>query len=142
MDVDEGKDGEDAKDKDGKEKMEVEEEKEKGKESKDKEGKDKKEEDDKDKEKDKEGKDKTEDEKEKPKEEPNFEMLLNPARVMKPQLRVVELGQEDAARYKPLKDITIGGIIVVKNVSGEPCEIVEPVAVKKSGDGKVSSLQC
>jgi len=136
MDVDEGKDGEDAKDKNGKEKMEVEEEKEKGKESKDKEGKDKKEEDDKDKEKDKEGKDKTEDEKEKPKEEPNFEMLLNPARVMKPQLRVVELGQEDAARYKPLKDITIGGIIVVKNVSGEPCEIVEPVAVKKSGDGK------
>ena len=30
-------------------------------------------------------------------------MLLNPARVMKPQLRVVELGEEDAARYKPLK---------------------------------------
>ena len=38
--------------------------------------------------------------------------------------------------FSPLKDITIGGIIVVKNISGEPCEIVEPVAVKKSGDGK------
>ena len=80
---------------------------------KDKEGKDKKDEEEKDKEKDKdgkdkegkdkEGKDKKEDEKEKPKEEPNFEMLLNPARVMKPQLRVVELGEEDVARYKPLK---------------------------------------
>ena len=44
--------------------------------------------------------------------------------------------------FSPLKDITIGGIIVVKNISGEPCEIVEPVAVKKSGDGKVGSLQC
>merc|ERR1712037_640261 len=109
MDVDEDKDGEDGKEKDGKEKMEVEEN-----------------------EKDK----KKEEDKEKKKEEPNFEMLLNPARVMKPQLRVVELGEEDAARYKPLKDITIGGIIVVKNISGEPCEIVEPVAVKKSGDGK------
>ena len=42
--------------------------------------------------------------------------------------------------FSPLKDITIGGIIVVKNISGEPCEIVEPVAVKKSGDGKVRSL--
>ena len=106
MDVDEDKDGEDGKEKEGKEKMEVEEkekEKEKEKEGKDKkdeedkdkDGKDKKEEDDKDK--------KKEEDKEKKKEEPNFEMLLNPARVMKPQLRVVELGEEDAARYKPLK---------------------------------------
>ena len=35
------------------------------------------------------------------------------------------------------QDVSIGGIIVVKNVSGEPCQIVEPVAVKKSADGKV-----
>ena len=42
--------------------------------------------------------------------------------------------QEDVARYRPLKDVSIGGIVVVKNVSGEPCQIVEPVAVKKSGD--------
>merc|ERR1712045_141736 len=61
-------------------------------------------------------------------------MLANPARVMKPQLRVVELAEEDVARYRPLKDVSIGGIVVVKNVSGEPCQIVEPVAVKKSGD--------
>ena len=61
-----------------------------------KEAKDAKEKDEKDK--------KEEGEKEKAKkEEPNFEMLSNPARVMKPQLRVVELGEEDAARYKPLK---------------------------------------
>merc|ERR1712117_287294 len=68
------------------------------------------------------------------KEEPLFEMLATPARVMKPQLRVVELAEEDVARYRPLKDVSIGGIVVVKNVSGEPCQIVEPVAVKKSGD--------
>ena len=48
--------------------------------------------------------------------------------------------QEDVGRYRPLKDVSIGGIVVVKNVSGEPCQIVEPVAVKKSGD-KVRDLQ-
>merc|ERR1712117_440205 len=83
-----------------------------------------------DKDKEKEGKK----EESKSKEEPLFEMLANPARVMKPQLRVVELAEEDVARYRPLKDVSIGGIVVVKNVSGEPCQIVEPVAVKKSGD--------
>merc|ERR1712061_408306 len=102
----------DAKEKDAKEKDAKE-----AKDAKEKDEKDKKEEGEKDKAK---------------KEEPNFEMLSNPARVMKPQLRVVELGEEDAARYQPLKDVSIGGIIVVKNVSGEPCQIVEPVAVKKS----------
>merc|ERR1719270_529929 len=106
--------------------MEVEEEK-----GKEKEGKDKN--DDEEKVKDKDGK-KEKEESKSSKEEPLFEMLANPARVMKPQLRVVELAEEDVARYRPLKDVSIGGIVVVKNVSGEPCQIVEPVAVKKSGD--------
>ncbi len=41
------------------------------------------------------------------KEEPLFEILSNPARVMKPQLQVVSL--ELPAKYKPMKDLSIGG---------------------------------
>ena len=41
------------------------------------------------------------------KEEPLFEVLSNPARVMRPQLAVVSL--EQPAKYKPIKDISIGG---------------------------------
>merc|ERR1711934_509816 len=52
---------------------------------------------------------KKEDGEEKKKEaEPLFEMLANPARVMKAQLKVVTL--EDA-RYRPMKDLSIGGIV-------------------------------
>merc|ERR1712165_154119 len=51
------------------------------------------------------------DEKEKSDEpEPNFEMLSNPARVMKAQLKVVSL--EDG-KYRPMKDISIGGVIML-----------------------------
>merc|ERR550532_2600749 len=42
--------------------------------------------------------------------EPLFEMLANPARVMKAQLKVVTL--EDA-RYRPMKDLSIGGIVML-----------------------------
>ena len=56
---------------------------------KDKEDKDKKD----DEEKDKDGKKKETEESKSSKEEPLFEMLANPARVMKPQLRVVELAE-------------------------------------------------
>merc|ERR1712055_1146084 len=42
--------------------------------------------------------------------EPNFELLSNPARVMKAQLKVVSL--EDG-KYRPIKDISIGGIIML-----------------------------
>merc|ERR1711978_132656 len=42
--------------------------------------------------------------------EPNFEMLSNPARVMKAQLKVISL--EDA-RYRPMKDLSIGGIVML-----------------------------
>lgn len=111
------KEAEKKKDKDSSgEKMDVDEEKEKA--SKDQE-KEKKESADKDK-KDEEAKTK--------KEEATFDTLSNPARVMKPQLKVITL--EDP-KYKPLKDIVIGGIVLLKNNTGEPCEIVEPVAVKK-----------
>merc|ERR1711934_113362 len=54
---------------------------------------------------------KKEDGEEKKKEaEPLFEMLANPARVMKAQLKVVTL--EDA-RYRPMKDLSIGGIVML-----------------------------
>ena len=98
----------------GTEKMEVD-EKQEDKSAKDqKEEKEKKEEDKKEGEKDKkegekdkkEGeKDKKEEEKKKKEPEPNFEMLANPARVMKAQLRV--LAMPDDCRYKPIKDVSI-----------------------------------
>ena len=57
-----------------------------------------------DKEKDKKDEKKEEEVK---KEEPLFEILSNPARVMRPQLQVVSL--ELPAKYKPMKDLSIGG---------------------------------
>jgi 26S proteasome regulatory subunit N2 len=41
------------------------------------------------------------------KEEPLFEVLSNPARVMRPQLQVIAI--DDPPKYKPIKDVTIGG---------------------------------
>jgi len=65
-------------------------------------------------------------EKELKKEEPNFEMLKNPARVMKQQLRHMEINDK---RWKPLKDITIGGILIVRDAApNEPIDLVKPVA--------------
>jgi len=77
---------------------------------------------DKDKEKDKE----KEKEKEVKKEELPFETLKNPARVMKQQLRYMEMIDR---RFKAVKDVTAGGIIIVKdNTPTEPVELVQPVA--------------
>merc|ERR1711963_851570 len=42
--------------------------------------------------------------------EPNFELLSNPARVMKAQLKVVSM--EDS-KYRPMKDMSIGGVIML-----------------------------
>merc|ERR1712038_2249409 len=53
---------------------------------------------------------KDEKEKEKDEPEPNFEMLSNPARVMKAQLKVVTLEDE---KYMPMKNISIGGVIIL-----------------------------
>ena len=66
------------------------------------------------------------------KEEANFETLANPARVMKPQLKVVTFEEK---KYRSIKDISTGGIIMMKNISGEKCEIVEPVSVEKANAG-------
>merc|ERR1739848_519486 len=109
---------------DGEEKMEVDEKKE-----------DKKEKMEVDEKKEEEKKDEKEKEKEKSDEpEPNFELLSNPARVMKAQLKVVSL--EDG-KYRPMKDISIGGIIMLDRSTeigvDEKEEIVEPILVNRGG---------
>jgi len=73
---------------------------------------------------------KKEGEKEK-KEEALFEHLSNPARVLKSQLKVVQL--EDT-KYQPVKDIGIGGMVMLENISGEEETIVEPMVVVKAED--------
>merc|ERR1719420_2467051 len=81
--------------------------------------------------KEKEPEEKKDEEKEKVEKkepEPTFEMLANPARVMKAQLKVTTL--EDG-KYKPMKDISIGGIVLLDNTSGEADEVVEPMEVNK-----------
>ncbi|XP_037945332.1 26S proteasome non-ATPase regulatory subunit 1 isoform X2 [Teleopsis dalmanni] len=72
-------------------------------------------------------KDKSDDKKDKKEPEPNFELLQNPARVMRQQLKVLCVA--DGQSYKPLKDVTIGGIIVMQHTGKTPDqELVEPVA--------------
>merc|ERR1712045_296329 len=87
---------------------------------------------------------KKEDDKEKKEEkaadepEPNFEHLFNPARVMKAQLKVVCL--EDV-KYQPIKDISIGGVIMLNRAqlgADEKEEIVEPILVNKGGSSTES----
>merc|ERR1712116_123445 len=66
-------------------------------------------------------------EKEKPKEEPHFEILSNPARVVRQQLKVVQLTEN--SKYTPLKDVGIVGIIVMRyGHTDQPEELVEPVS--------------
>lgn len=64
-------------------------------------------------------------EKESKKEEPNFEMIANPCRAIPPQLKVVKMPEN--SRYTPLKALSYGGIIVLKNDSSETEHILEPV---------------
>lgn len=70
--------------------------------------------------------------------EPAFEMLHNPARVMRQQLKVVQLAE--GAQYTAVKDLTIGGVVMVRSLrpSDETEELVEPVAAfgPKSDDEK------
>lgn len=69
--------------------------------------------------------------------EPNFEILQNPARVMRQQLKVVSI--VDGQSYVPLKDVCIGGIIVTeRKTSGDTEELVEPIAAcgPKGDDAK------
>ncbi|KAF2361483.1 Proteasome/cyclosome repeat [Trinorchestia longiramus] len=63
---------------------------------------------------------------EKKKEEPNVDHLNNPARVMKQQLRVVRM--PDNARYVPVKEVSIGGIILMRDSTPDTNqELVQPV---------------
>lgn len=81
------------------------------------------------KEKEKAEKEKEEKEKEEKKKEPEptFEMLSNPARTMRAQLKV--LSMSEGSRYTTIKDISNGGIILLRDIKpGEKEEIVEPVA--------------
>merc|ERR1719318_1432824 len=60
-----------------------------------------------------------------------FEVLSNPARVMKAQLKVINL--EDG-KYRPMKDISIGGIVLLDRAelgAEEEEQIVEPMEVNK-----------
>ena len=53
-------------------------------------------------------------------------MLSNPARVMKAQLRVLVMGE--GARYTPLKDVSHGGVVMMRDTKpSEKEDIVEPV---------------
>merc|ERR1712115_347759 len=72
---------------------------------------------------------KSEEEKKEP--EPLFEMLSNPARVMKAQLKVINM--EDG-KYRPMKDISIGGIVLLDRAelgADDEEQIVEPMEVNK-----------
>lgn len=64
-------------------------------------------------------------------EEPTFEILQNPCRVVRPQLNVISM--EEPKKFKAIKDSSIGGIIMVKRLDGETGgDIVEPVTIKKT----------
>lgn len=58
--------------------------------------------------------------------EPTFEILQNPARILRQQLRVISV--VDNQHYVPLKDVSIGGIIVMQHTAGGEEALVEPVA--------------
>ncbi|XP_011700319.1 PREDICTED: 26S proteasome non-ATPase regulatory subunit 1 [Wasmannia auropunctata] len=67
------------------------------------------------------------DEKEKKEPEPSFESLQNPARVLRQQLKVIQL--VEGSHYTSVKDIQIGGIVMVKHMQTDTEEeLVEPVA--------------
>ncbi|XP_041353405.1 26S proteasome non-ATPase regulatory subunit 1-like [Gigantopelta aegis] len=109
-------------------KMDVDDEKKDDSKEKEKETKEKKAEPEKKEEKMEEKKEEKEEkvEEKKKEPEPGFDMLMNPARVMKSQLKVLSTGED--TRYCPVKDLTNGGIIMLKNSKpGEQEDIVETV---------------
>ncbi|CAD6204307.1 GSCOCG00009910001-RA-CDS [Cotesia congregata] len=94
------------------------------KKEKDEKEKDKDKKDDKDKDP-KDAKKAKDDEKKEP--EPSFEILQNPARILRQQLKVIQL--VEGSQYAPVKDIQIGGIVMLKHIKPESEEeLVEPVA--------------
>lgn len=72
--------------------------------------------------------------KERKEPEPTFEILHNPPRVLRQQLKVVSV--VDGLHYQPVKDVTIGGIVMMKYSSANEQTLVEPVAAygPKSND--------
>lgn len=65
-------------------------------------------------------------EKDKKKEEPEFEMIDNPARTMPAQLKRLTLPSD--CRYSPLKSVDVGGIIVMRDLKEtEPEDLIEPL---------------
>jgi len=67
-----------------------------------------------------------EDHKDKDKEEPKFEIISNPARVLHQQLKCISTVED--SHYSPVKDITIGGIIMLSHLrAGQTEEFVQPV---------------
>ena len=47
---------------------------------------------------------------------------------MPAQLKVISMGESSAGRYTPIKELTLGGIILLKDSkSGDAEELVEPV---------------
>ena len=80
--------------------------------------------------------------------EPNFEMLSNPARVMKAQLKVISLedGKSDhtwpdnististAGKYRPMKDLSIGGVIMLDRSTEIGVDEKEEVGIGGSKD--------
>lgn len=77
--------------------------------------------------KDSNSKDSTDKDSKEPKvEEPNFELLSNPSRVLRQQLKVVSM--PDNSRYQPMKDLQIGGIILMNDTKpDEPEDLIEPI---------------
>jgi 26S proteasome regulatory subunit N2 len=75
--------------------------------------------------------------KERKEPEPNFEILQNPPRVLRQQLKVISVAE--GAPYQPIKDVTIGGIIMMQYTSQNEQVLVEPVAAygpKSTDDAK------
>lgn len=75
--------------------------------------------------------------KERKEPEPNFEILSNPPRVLRQQLKVISVAE--GAPYQPVKDITIGGIVMMQYTSQNEQVLVEPVAAygpKSTDDAK------
>uniref|UniRef100_U5EZB8 26S proteasome non-ATPase regulatory subunit 1 n=1 Tax=Corethrella appendiculata TaxID=1370023 RepID=U5EZB8_9DIPT len=58
--------------------------------------------------------------------EPSFEILQNPPRVMRQQLKVISIAE--GSPYVPLKDVSIGGIIMMQHTAKDEQVLVEPVA--------------
>lgn len=75
--------------------------------------------------------------KERKEPEPTFEILHNPPRVLRQQLKVVSVAE--GSPYKPIKDVNIGGIIMMKYSLPNEQVLVEPVAAygpKSNDDAK------